>query len=404
MSMSGTKQGFAGAVIKGLGVVVLIGGASAGWLMWNRPKPRPPATPTTAAAASTINEESSLEEIATALKAHDGMALAVLQKRLTYAPGALMPAIDAGESGAWIEVCRALNESFVRFAPYGRASATAVALRIMERYAVAPAPVNWSECMQPVYQVVSTALNDSDPSVRAAAMKEVGHFWKWSPGRELETTGEVDYIADWKESIYAQVVRALADVDGSVRARAVGALSALPIDLKAAPAAACVNDPNFEVRLYVLAGFANRRELLDEESIVGLLYDPVPAVATSAETVLKQRGLTPEQIGLCKLVVHPLSHMRSSVIPMLQARTDIDPTIWLIFLSRDKDQAVAMKAVEALGQSSDTQARQRLVEMANDPRLSPDLREAAQKLAPAETTTVALPPLPGSPSLNPRAN
>jgi hypothetical protein len=146
--------------------------------------------------------------------------------------------------------------------------------------------------------------------------------------------------------------------------------------------------------------------LLDDEAVIGLLYDPVPAVATAAETTLKQRGLTPEQIGLCKLIVHPLSHMRASVIPMLQARSDVDPTLWLVFLSRDKDQGVQMKAIEALGQVKDEEARRRLAEMAVDPKLAPDVRDAAAKFAPAEAgaTTVALPPLPGSASLNPRAN
>jgi HEAT repeat protein len=272
----------------------------------------------------------------------------------------------------------------------------------MEKYAVSPAPIDWKECLKPVYDLVVAALEDTDPTVRAHALQELGRFWKWSPGQELVTTGEIDLVANWKESIYARVFKALGDTDASVRGRAVSALSTLPIDLKASPAVALINDKSFEVRLYVLAGFAERPTLLDEEAVAGLLFDSVPAVASAAENVLKSRGLTPEQIGLCKLAVHPLPHMRASVIPMIEAREDIDPTVWLVFMSRDKDKTVQLKAVEALAQRSEPDARRRLQEIADDPRSAPDVREAAAKNS--ATTTVALPPLPGSTSLNPKAN
>lgn len=397
-----TRSG--GGAVKALICVGLLAGAGAAGMFLM--KPSATRRPERTVAKSNINEQSSLEAIAAALPTGDGMALAVLQKRLAVAPGALIPPIAEGESAAWRAIAEGLKRGFARFAPYGRASAAITALRILEKYGVKTAPVDWAESMQPIYQTVTAALTDTDASVRSSAIHELGRFWKWSPGRELETTGELDYVAEWKEAIYIQLVRALGDADGSVRARAVGAISALPIDVKAATAAARINDPSFEVRLYVLAGFADRRNLLDDEAVVALLYDPVPAVATAAENTLKQRGLTPEQIGLCKLIVHPLSHMRASVIPMLQTRTDVDPTIWLVFLSRDKDVNVQMKAVEALGAVKDEEARRRLAEMAIDPKLAPDIREAAAKLAPpgAVATTVALPPLPGSASLNPRAN
>jgi HEAT repeat protein len=402
--MEGIQRHAARRWVWALAAVVLLAGVGTVGIVMSRAKKTP--VKAVQQANSSITERSSLASIARAVADGDGMALAVLQQRINT-PGATRVAIAPEESPEWIRAAQSLVQGYSHFAPYGRTTAALAALRIMERYSAEPAPTDWSDCLQPVYQVVTAALADADPSVRTRAVQELARFWKWAPGRELTTTGEVDYIADWKESVYTQVVRALADKDGSVRARAVAALSALPLDAKAAPAAALINDENFEVRLYVLAGFANRRDLLDEESIVRLLYDTNPAVAMQAENVLKTRGLTSDQIGLCKMVVHPLARMRTSVIPLLQARTDIDPTIWLVFLSRDRDEAVQLEAVKALAQMTDDTARERLTELARDTKASADVRRTAQQSldrAAEAGATVALPPLPGSPSLNPRAN
>src|SRR5207248_10651198 len=112
----------------------------------------------------------------------------------------------------------------------------------------------------------------------------------------------------------------------------------------------------------------------------------------------------------------------------LRNRTDIDPVVWLLQLSHDENETVRVGAVEALAERPTPEVLQRLGEMARSDQ-SPLVRQAAGKRVPpgpkTETATalqlprprpspplpgstppvppeatVALPPLPGSPSLN----
>ena len=93
-----------------------------------------------------------------------------------------------------------------------------------------------------------------------------------------------------------------------------------------------------------------------------------------------------------------------SVIPLLKDRSDVDPAIWLIQLSRDPEEVVRISAVEAMGPLKSTAVQRRLSEMARSD-LSEAVRKAAGKLvAPGRENTASLPPLPGSANLNPKAN
>ena len=86
------------------------------------------------------------------------------------------------------------------------------------------------------------------------------------------------------------------------------------------------------------------------------------------------------------------------MIPLLGKRTDIDPVVWLLQLSHDPVESVRIAAAEAMAERFTPEARQRLSEMAEtDP--SPAVRQAVNQLE-----TAALPPLPGSTNLNPKAN
>jgi HEAT repeat protein len=334
------------------------------------------------------------------------MALAIYLQRLTPPADAPPAPMSAAESPAWLASLESLRAGFPRFSAYGRASALDAASRLLGRYAVVPSPADWPTALGPAFDLFAAALSDQDAGVRATAVRAIGGFWGWMPGRDL-FTAEVKHLADWKEGLYQLAVRALADPDATVRVMAVAALAALPLPDQAAPAVAAVRDEHPDVRYQVLAGFRDRRELLDEEAILPLLFDPVPRVAQMAETVLKHRGLTPDQIGLGKMVVHPLPKMRASAITLLRERSDIDPTVWLVYLSRDSDDEVRAEAVAALAENPTLEARERLAEIAATDA-SPTIREAAARAGqPSDRGTIettALPPLPGSTSLNPRAN
>ena len=129
-----------------------------------------------------------------------------------------------------------------------------------------------------------------------------------------------------------------------------------------------------------------------------------PIIREMASLILKTRGLTQEQISLGGLIYSPKPEQRVSVIPLLKNRTDIDPVIWLIQLSRDPVEMVRISAIEALAKHKSPTVQRRLAEMARTDG-SEAVRQAAGKVVPsAHETTAALPPLPGSSSLNPRAN
>ena len=84
-----------------------------------------------------------------------------------------------------------------------------------------------------------------------------------------------------------------------------------------------------------------------------------------------------------------------SVIPLLKDRTDVDPAIWLIQLSRDPEEMVRLGAVEAMAALKSAAVQRRLTEMARSD-VSEAVRKAAGKLAtPVRENTASLPPLPG---------
>ena len=92
------------------------------------------------------------------------------------------------------------------------------------------------------------------------------------------------------------------------------------------------------------------------------------------------------------------------MIPLIRDRTDIDPVTWLLQLSHDHDDSVRAQAVEALVNRDSPEVDRRLKELASTDA-SPLVRAAAGKhVSKSAVETTALPPLPGSSSLNPKAN
>jgi hypothetical protein len=252
--------------------------------------------------------------------------------------------------------------------------------------------------------MLGAGLGDSDPNLRAAALGHVAKLWIWLPARSI-TEAEETLLVKWKENLYRPVMRCLGHRDAPTLIAAVACLGALPIDNAAAPALAYIDNPDPEVRKQTLLSFAKRNLLLTDDMLLTRLHDADPLIRTAAEAVLKaDRHLSQEQISLGQLIFSPMPKQRMSVIPLLKDRTDVDPAIWLIQLSRDPEEMVRLGAVEAMGPLKSTAVQRRLTEMARTD-VSDAVRKAAGKLtAPVRESTAALPPLPGSTSLNPKAN
>lgn len=356
--------------------------------------------------ATRFDQQTPLAVLMPELRDSNVAALTALYQRVSAKTEKARTAVTDDEAPHWIDILGALRTGYLRFPAYNRAMAMNVASKILDRFSVEEAPVDWSKTLAPVHDLMASGMADPDLNVRVAALTEVGRLWSWTPGR-TPLPIEEQRLTEWTEGLHPAVIRCLADPSPKVRTAAVACLGDLPINSAAAPAIAYLDDMRPEasdVRRQVLVSFARRRSLLSEEAVLKRLYDPAPGIPEMAEVILKTRGLNQEQISLGKMIYHPKPELRASVIPLLRDRTDIDPVIWLLELSHDPDASVRTSAVEALAGRLSPEVRRRLAEMASSDQ-SPQVREAASKIVPPNTEkTAALPPLPGSPSLNPKAN
>jgi HEAT repeat protein len=350
-----------------------------------------------------VNAHSPLALLNESLRRGDPRALAFIHEQVMPKPDAAKTALSDQEAKELIETLAGLRAGFPNLAAPGRAAAVSVASRILEKFSVDPAPAVWTEVLKPVHDLFSASLADASALPRCAALSEISRLWVWIPGRSL-TPFEEQTLGEWKNALCPGVVRCLASPDENTRASAVACLGALPIDSAAAAAVAYAEDSSPNVRRQTLSSFAQRSILLTDEILLKRLYDAEPAIRELANLILKTRGLSQELISLGGLIYSPKPDQRVSVIPLLKDRTDVDPVTWLIQLSRDSVDTVRLSAVEALAAHKSPLVLRRLAEMARSDT-SENVRQAARKVVPSlEETTASLPPLPGSSSLNPKAN
>jgi len=367
---------------------------------------RPAGSTTPEAQATKPVATNPLAAINQGLRDSDPRALETLQNRLSPANGEPRKGLSDQDGANWLETLSCLRTGFLKFSPPARATVAVVACQILDRFGVDPAPARWSEALPPIQNILSACLADSDTNVRFVALHEVSRVWSWLPGRTpIEV--EVDLLSDWKESLYQPVVRCLASNDLRTRIGAISCLGYLPIDSAAAAAIPYLEDnENIDVRRQALVSFSGRPQLVTDEMLLRRMHDADESIRETADLVLKARGLSQEQIGLGSLMVSPKPQQRASVINLIKDRTDIDPVVWLLQLSHDSDEIVRVRAVEALAaqKSPSISVKRRIAEMARSDASEP-VRQAAGKFIPSVAeTTASLPPLPGSPSLNPKAN
>jgi hypothetical protein len=362
-----------------------------------------PGSRSAATGAGAIDANSPLADLNKALSNNDLRALPIIQERATPKPNTPMPAFSGAEAGDWIDTLVALRISYRKMNPAGRVVAISAACRIFDRFAVEPAPAEWAAALKPLHDLLSAALSDNDLQPRYTALKEISRFWVWIPGRS-PTPAEETTLAEWKGGLYVPVVHCLASRDTATRVATVACLGTLPIDDAAGSAVVYVDDAEVDVRRQTISSFAQRNSLLTDDMLLKHLHDEDLVVRDMANLVLKTRGLSQELIGLGGLMFSPRPDQRVSVITLLKGRTDIDPVTWLIQLSRDPVETVRISALAALAQHKTPVVQRRLAEMAKTDA-SEAVRQAARKLIPAvDETTASLPPLPGSSSLNPKAN
>lgn len=384
---AGMRQGRATRIwaVGGLG---LISAGLAGAYLATRPGAKAPMA-TASAPISTTEGLKALEARAEAGAMADGLPAAVTE----------------AEGSSMVEGLSGVAKGFARLGPTDRMRAIAVAGRVLDRLGIDPAPPSGVDALEPSHAILLAGIGDRSAEVRARALDLVGTHWQWGPGRVL-STAERGRLTAWRAGLHGPAVRSLSTAEPGVRAAAVRCLAVLPegMDRAAGPAVEHVRDADPVVRGTVLAAFARRREALPEEAILPLLHDPYPQVVDLAVSALKARGLSIEQVGLCKLIGHPRPAMRSSAITLLKGRTDVDPVAWLLHLTHDPVATVRVEALEALAADHPgPEAVHRAEELiGQDPE--PAVQTAARALLPKAEATATLPPLPGSSRLVPKAN
>ncbi len=386
----------------------LIGFAAlAGGLLLFRGRAANVQHPTDAASAAPIGPETPLATLAEGLKRSDLAALSAVIRRLEAKPEAQPKGLTEAEGADWVGVIVGLRAGYLKFAtPGARAAAVGAVAPILAAFAAEPAPPEWHGALLPAYDLLNSGLKDPSAEVRASTLMAVGRLWSWTPGRPM-TRVEENQLGEWKDHLHQPILLRLADREPRARAAAVACLGQLTIDALAAPAVAYLDDPQSgDVRHQVLVSFAGRADLLTDDMILKRLHDPDPGIPPLAEIILKTRGLSKDQIAMGRLIASPRPEMRASVIPLVKEHDDLDPVVWLLRLSHDPDETVRTKAVEAMTGKDSPDLRARLREMAAKDS-SPAVRTAAGRMVAqlvGGEPTASLPPLPGSPSLTPKAN
>ncbi len=384
-----------------LGVAVVLTATIVGW-KFGMFGTRRGVSRSSTAGPTPIDATSSLGDLTQALRAGNSRALVFIQQHLAQ-DGSTRVALNDEQATEWVEALSGIRSGFVTFNGPARAIAVAVAFRILDQFAVEPASARWDKAIQPIHDLLTAGLADASHDVRAAALTEIAKIWVWLPGRSL-TPAEENGLADWKNALYPPVVRALGHRDPHTLIAAISCLGSLPIDRSAAPAIAYLENPDSDVRKQTMLSFARRNLLLTDDMLLKRLHDGDASNRETATLILQTRGLTREQISLGGLIFSPRPQQRISVIPFLKDRTDIDPVVWLIQLSRDSEEMVRMSAIEALAAHQSPSVRKRLAEMARSDQ-SIVVRQAASKVVPSSRgATASLPLQPGSPGLNPKAN
>ncbi len=387
----------AGILVVAVGLAATIFGVKVGFFRGG-----PGDTPASGPDSKVLGEKSPMADLVQGLRAGNPRALVFIQQHLPSADAPRVALTDA-EAAEWIEALAGLRTGFVGLNSPARAIAISLSFQIFDRFAVEPAPARWEEALRPLHDLFSAGLADADELVRATSLGEVAKSWAWLPGRSI-TPVEENTLANWKDGLYPPVIRCLGNRDARTLVAAVACLGNLPIDHAAAPAIAYIENSNSDVRKQTLISFARRNLLLTDDMLLKRLHDEDALNRETAAVILKTRGLTQEQIRLGGLIFSPKPQERISVIPFLKDRKDIDPVVWLLQLSRDAEEMVRISAIEALAAHKTPSVHKRLAEMARSDR-SPVVRESASRVVPtSQETTASLPPLPGSPNLNPKAN
>jgi hypothetical protein len=208
--------------------------------------------------------------------------------------------------------------------------------------------------LPPGSRLLAEAVATKDPEVQARALELCAVLTRQPQGNDALSSSR-------------DLVRAcLSSDDPTVRARAVQLTLQPGMDLSE-QVVPLLADPAAEVRRAAVLAVSLDDAVLDDV-LLPCLHDPDEEVRTQCEAVLTNRGRTPQQIKLGRLLTHPDPLERIKVFKLLHDAPELDPAVWLQRLSHDPSPAIRIAAVRVMTEDLLVPPRERISEMAqSDP-------------------------------------
>jgi len=129
-----------------------------------------------------------------------------------------------------------------------------------------------------------------------------------------------------------------------------------------------LRDSNPNVRYAALLVLGIATEVLATDDLLPCLHDSNAQIRRLCQMALLGRGLRDEHIRLGRLLTEPDARKRLQVPDALRQTTDLEPGIWLRWLSHDPSPAVRAVAIRAAMETSNVEMKDRLSQMSqNDP-------------------------------------
>jgi HEAT repeat protein len=138
----------------------------------------------------------------------------------------------------------------------------------------------------------------------------------------------------------------LTDGDAENRGRAVGLALHPGMDLHR-PVLPLLRDPSAEVRRLAMLAVGPAAEVIGTEELLHWLHDPDPEVRRLCEMALRGRKLSDNHIRLGRLLTDEQHQVRLQVLDHLSRAGDLDPGVWLRYLSQDPVPSVRAAAMRA---------------------------------------------------------
>lgn len=182
-------------------------------------------------------------------------------------------------------------------------------------------------------------------------------------------------VADMLPTARERVRAALSAQSPALRSRAAE-LALIPGINLFEEVAALLRDPATEVRRAALLVVGPADKVVTDEALLACLRDPDKEVRRLCEEALRNRGVTGDQIKLCRLLTDPSPLERLKVLDHLARSPDLEPAVWLRRLSHDPADSVRAAAVRVMAQQPGSDLADRLEQIRmSDP--SPSVSELA---------------------------